>query len=292
MRWSKSERKIVGAALALSLAQGAQADPPPPQLLLAWSIDDEWSGSTLVDGTVTATGGLQYTLALTTPEGTCQITYSGSADFVPDPMANLAGNLTVKNLSGRPRDIRLALDQPLCPTIEGGSLAGLVVVMTLTTSGPGFASCISGGLFSATVDGAILKSLFTCPYTLQTTGSGTLTSTGTWGTPGASAVGAPSATSKGVVVRALLSDLDQLSFTFTYNTKSLAPQAATTCAGDLDDDGEVNAFDLALVIGGWGTGSAGACQSTGPLGDADGDGTVNAADLTIVLAAWGECPKE
>lgn len=47
--------------------------------------------------------------------------------------------------------------------------------------------------------------------------------------------------------------------------------------GDLNGDGLVNAADLALLLGAWGT--------RGP-GDLDGDGSVGAADLTLLLGAW------
>jgi len=52
----------------------------------------------------------------------------------------------------------------------------------------------------------------------------------------------------------------------------LVPRAAS----DLDADGDVDAADLALLLGGWGSGEF----------DSDGDDTVNAADLAIMLGAW------
>jgi hypothetical protein len=46
---------------------------------------------------------------------------------------------------------------------------------------------------------------------------------------------------------------------------------------DLDGNGSVNAADLAILLGGWGT----------TAGDINGDGTTNAADLAELLGAWG-----
>jgi hypothetical protein len=56
--------------------------------------------------------------------------------------------------------------------------------------------------------------------------------------------------------------------------------AAAPCPSDLDGDGEVNAADLAILLGAWGTGSA----------DLSGDGNTDAADLAVLLGAWGACP--
>jgi hypothetical protein len=48
---------------------------------------------------------------------------------------------------------------------------------------------------------------------------------------------------------------------------------------DLNNDGFVNAGDLAILLGAWG-------NAGGPA-DINDDGTVNASDLSILLGAWG-----
>jgi formylglycine-generating enzyme required for sulfatase activity/serine/threonine protein kinase len=57
------------------------------------------------------------------------------------------------------------------------------------------------------------------------------------------------------------------------------------CPGDVDGSGAVNAVDISVVLGSWGT-SGGKY----PGADVDGSGTVDAADLSAVLAGWGSCP--
>lgn len=52
------------------------------------------------------------------------------------------------------------------------------------------------------------------------------------------------------------------------------------CPADLDDDGTVDAADLAELLSAWG--------GTG-AGDIDGDGSVGASDLAAMLNAWGAC---
>lgn len=66
------------------------------------------------------------------------------------------------------------------------------------------------------------------------------------------------------------------------------------CPADLNGDLDINAPDLAIVLGNWGT-----CPSpctpglpgTTCLGDLDGDCDVNAMDLAIMLGCWAQpCP--
>jgi hypothetical protein len=56
---------------------------------------------------------------------------------------------------------------------------------------------------------------------------------------------------------------------------------APACPGDLDLNGTVDATDLALLLGAWGT------DADRP--DLDNDGDTGASDLAILLGAWGEC---
>lgn len=55
------------------------------------------------------------------------------------------------------------------------------------------------------------------------------------------------------------------------------------CLGDQNDDGIVDASDLSLLLGAWGT--------SGDTGDINQDNVVNAADLAALLGAWGNCPS-
>ncbi len=54
------------------------------------------------------------------------------------------------------------------------------------------------------------------------------------------------------------------------------------CPADLDGDGAVGPFDLALLLGAWG-------PNPGHPADFDGDGMVGAADLAQLLGSWGPC---
>ena len=52
-------------------------------------------------------------------------------------------------------------------------------------------------------------------------------------------------------------------------------------SSDLNDDGPVNAADLAILLGAWGRCPTGCCTA-----DLDSNGEVNAADLAVLLGAW------
>ncbi len=55
--------------------------------------------------------------------------------------------------------------------------------------------------------------------------------------------------------------------------------------GDMDGDYDVDAADLALLLGSWGP-----CPAEGDCpADLDGDGTVGPFDLALLLGAWGPC---
>ncbi len=63
---------------------------------------------------------------------------------------------------------------------------------------------------------------------------------------------------------------------FMADNMNITPAPAP--AGDLNGDYHVNAADLAILLGAWGTNNA--------ASDLNHDGTVNASDLAVLLGAW------
>jgi len=61
--------------------------------------------------------------------------------------------------------------------------------------------------------------------------------------------------------------------------------AAVTSPSDLNGDGQVNGFDIALNLGSWGN-----CGSPCPA-DMNGDGVVGGADLGVLLGSWPPAPN-
>jgi hypothetical protein len=57
------------------------------------------------------------------------------------------------------------------------------------------------------------------------------------------------------------------------------------CPGDINQNGTVDAVDLAMVLTSWGTSG-----SEYPRADVNHDGVVNGPDLGALLGGWGLCP--
>jgi hypothetical protein len=58
-------------------------------------------------------------------------------------------------------------------------------------------------------------------------------------------------------------------------------QLPSACSSDLNGDGQTNGFDLAVLLGAWGTADRAA--------DLNGDGMVDGVDLAMLLGEWGPC---
>lgn len=68
---------------------------------------------------------------------------------------------------------------------------------------------------------------------------------------------------------------------FGFGTVGAGP--ASTCTGDVNDDGLVSGPDLAVLLGTWGV-CSGPC-----LADFDSSGVVDGVDLATLLGNWGAC---
>ena len=60
--------------------------------------------------------------------------------------------------------------------------------------------------------------------------------------------------------------------------------------GDVDGDGDVDPFDLAFLLSGWGD-CGGGDEQLGCIADLNGDGAVNPLDLAILLGHWTGAPE-
>ncbi|MBL9148886.1 MAG: hypothetical protein JNM94_09360 [Phycisphaerae bacterium] len=277
-------RTLVGVSASLALASVAMADPP--EATLFWSVDGGLDQVQPLSGTPNQSGGATYVTSFNTDGGLCKLTLILNADFTADPQANINGQLKIENLSNGPRSVKFGVHLPICPAITSDPAFGVLSVMTLTTDGPGYLVCVEDGLINFTNGTQTVKSLFTCPYQLGTTGSGTMTSTAQFGTPGASAPTAIEFDELGVYSHCNISESDFVTYSFTFNAKDNDAWAPNPCPPDLTRDGIVNGQDLTLLLATWQDVSS--CPQS-LSGDVDQNGIVDATDLASVLSSWGSC---
>lgn len=69
------------------------------------------------------------------------------------------------------------------------------------------------------------------------------------------------------------------------NIPDCCEQGVACFCPDIDGNGTVDAIDLAIVIGYWGTNGG----KEYPQADIDRSGDIDAADLAALLGAWGPC---
>ena len=69
------------------------------------------------------------------------------------------------------------------------------------------------------------------------------------------------------------------------NIPDCCEQGVACFCPDIDDNGNVDAIDLAIVIGYWGTNGG----KEYPQADIDRSGDIDAADLAALLGSWGPC---
>lgn len=125
-------------------------------------------------------------------------------------------------------------------------------------------------LWSATIDGAAAVHLLPHPFSMGTTGSGTMQTPHPFGVP-EPIVGPESSSHVGVRVRLSLTSGDRAVITSAVKVRSV---------GDITGDGVVDGADLARVLGVWNQ------KGQGIAADVNHDGVVNGADLAQVLGAW------
>lgn len=278
---------LAGVASAV-VACAAVATPPQAEVFFASNHSD--LKFDYLAGTTAQNGNQIYIATYAALDGTYQITYYLNVDHTTNPQVSVSGTITVENkTTDQTIPFEVGANIPICPEIDGGSLIGGSALLTLTTVGPGTVSCDRDGepILDCLADGHGIESLFYCPTTLTSTGSSTISYSGTFGLPGPSEAGPKTIGTIGAREHFLLTPKDKLAMQLTFYYKD--PNGVTppdTCNGDLDGDGVIGATDLAIFFAEWG--ETNFCPSAMPS-DLNDDGEVNSIDLLIILSGWGTC---
>ncbi|MDZ4830658.1 MAG: hypothetical protein SGJ09_10740 [Phycisphaerae bacterium] len=259
----------------------------PPEATVSISVDGGPTVTSAITGTTASNGNQHYVATYTGAGGAWTINCDVSADYMASPQAGLVGIITIQNLSQVTQTFNWGIDVPLCPTITGGSLVGGTSVLTLTTVGPGTLSCADGvAMLRAVGDGATVGLMYACPMNLGTTGSGTATVNGSFGTPLPADVGPTTIDVIGQRESFTLTSGDKLKIQFVFAFKDTLTWVEPACAGDLNGDGAIGGMDLTLLLFAWG--NTDPCAGSIPE-DIDGSGMVDGTDLSFMLNAWGPC---
>jgi len=251
--------------------------------------------------TISVDGGAQFEVPLTrTQLANGNGKYAGSASFDgldftivyvvdewSDPMSSVSGQFKCVNSSGATRAIDSGVTFDLCPALAGGTqLGGNFTLLLATNSDGGNVSCISGvpSLCEVSVGDISAHKMFWCPFSMSSSGSGTMQTGGSFGTPVPSLAGPSSAPTIGSRNHFKLSAGDALTITSNVFVKSLG--SSTPCAGDLNSDGSIDGQDLVTMVSRWG-----ASDSPCVVADLNEDGIVDGNDLAVLLSQWGNCAE-
>ncbi|MFO0875280.1 MAG: dockerin type I domain-containing protein [Phycisphaerales bacterium] len=286
------------------LAPNATARLAPALLTIgcALSVVPPSAADSTATVTYSVAGGAPKSLAIpsvTTPSGADSFyastnvdglvitwSYQGYMDATGNSVLN--GTTTLKNTTGAPISFAGDFSAPLCPMIVGDVLVGGSANAKVVCDADGGVLTCGGdtsGLVSATGDGAVTETIFYCPFTMATSGPGTIATNGLFGAPFPSRPGPPTLSSLGhrLGVTVTPGDKAVLSLLYVANgTRSLPGD----CAADVDGDGMVGVSDLLVVLESFG--SSAIC---GDSWDVNRDGIVDGTDLADVMSAWGACPR-
>lgn len=290
-RFIRTSTIVTGAALAAAAAGGASADSGYTAELFV-QIGGGAPMFFEIDGIVSNSpeAGVAFIGLIESPDGDWQIAYDLSAAVNDNGNDVISGALTVDNMSGETLPFYTSLSVPMCPLSSETSLIGGLVSIALQTDADGGSLSSSGSpsVWSASLDGQEVQGLFWAPYSLATSGAGSMQTYNIFGNP------FPGMPSQGMAEDVALNydflltagDHAVINTTFVVGMDPdapPAPQAQSGCGADINADGFVDYLDLAEVITNWG--AEGGCLSQ----DTNGDELVNNMDINEVLANWGPC---
>ncbi|MBL9148887.1 MAG: hypothetical protein JNM94_09365 [Phycisphaerae bacterium] len=243
-----------------------------------------------VDGTPVAGGSQLYVTSFAAPDGSWTVNVSLTVDWTSNPSTSIIGTVVTKNLSAEPIQFTIDFDVDICPSITEGAVNGGNGKLTLVTDGPGAMTCgDEPAVYGVKMNGELDSALFWCPFTLATTGSGSMSSTATFGLPGPSHPGPRNVSSIGTQLAFHLTPGDTATAWGILLFKDENGVTPALCPADLDGNGAVDGSDLGELFAQWGFESS--CPSS-LSGDLTGDGEVNADDLLELIVSWGICGDE
>lgn len=270
-------------ASLLSCAATASAEPA----MVTIQVNDE-EPVIVIDMPEDESGGVyQYFGEYADADGQWLVIWDKSVNPNPASTASVLGNVHVQNNSDEPIEFTVTFETALCPVVEEESLSGAFVVVTLQTDEDGgqMENIGDESIWSLMADGEVAQTIYDSPFLLASSGKGTASLSGNFGTPFPSAPTLPIEASAGIRYQFIMTAGEAVDFNNQLFIGA-DPQYLVECTdgeyplGDLNEDGVVNALDLFLLFVDWG-------RCVGCPADLNGDGVVDGLDLFILLGNWG-----
>lgn len=270
------------APVAAAATASAQVSTLTPTASVVVSIDASEAKELLIPGQLLPDGRYKFVYEYNDSSGVI-ISVSHTVDSLNNPTAMITGQIKYTNSSSTTHTISSHSVFDTCPAIPGGTLfGGAVTMLVMTNANGGGVTCADApSAWQATINETAYHNLFSCPFQMTKTGSGSLQTSTQFGTPIPSKPGPDLADAIGMNHAFTLTDGDSLTVTTTLVVKSLGLPSG--CLTDLNFDGLVDGNDLAKVLSDWNI--SGWCIE----GDVDHNGVVDGSDLGTVLATWGDC---
>lgn len=266
--------------VAVSSAQVATLSPTAS---VSIAIDELDAKEFLIPGVQLPDGRFKYTYEYVDSSGVV-VWVNHTVDSLNNPTAAITGQVKYSNLTSVAHTVNAQIVFQACPIIPGGTLfGGSVTMLVVTDANGGGVTCAEGApaAWQATINGTPWHNVFSCPFQMTKTGSGSLQTSTQFGTPVPSKPGPATAENLGLNHAVNITSGEVLTVTSMLVVKSQGLPSG--CTPDLNFDGLVDGSDLAQVLGDWN--QAGWCVE----GDVDHNGSVNGADVGTILAAWGTC---
>lgn len=278
---------VAGAAVSFSpCASGAVA-------VISLSVNDSPPLELVVKNGVTLSGAMNFIGSSSLDGVTLAWNYVVDLDAFDKVSVN--GSTTVTNTTGAPVEVLAQLVTPICAHLETNVKIGTITSLKLTSDADGgMLTCGTAGPSGEPAPLSVVNSLvngdpaifcFGCPFTLSSTGPGTITTNCSQGTPLPSLPYPGEVESIGTRLHVTVTPGDKAILTMFFIAKGdYLPIAENPCPGDVDGDSNIGAADLALLLSNWNS-----IETCGNSSDITGDGIIDGIDLAIMLGQWGQC---
>lgn len=286
---SRTDRALRVGTAAIAVMTGVCQADVLPQTDVAMLVDaDAVIYLDLSPTAINLVDGVTFAGEEVAPDNTWRVDWSLNTNANDRNEEVLLSSFTAENFTLLPKRFTIVVVQPSCGTDTIDSLVGGVVTMTLVSDNDGGAvTNLKSTVWAAEFDGQTAASQFNAPFQLTASGKSIIQTSQIFGAPFPSQPAPGLDGPASIKIDFTLTPGDRVdinSTLFVGQGKDYPEQPAPNpCPNDLNNDGAVDAQDLAQMLAAWGIEYA--CLP----GDLNGDFVIDNQDIAILLADWGPC---